>query len=247
MSASASPVPIELPPCTAGPEVLQESVQSTHSTERSGVRRATRVRRERLLVRSRLSNFVALACLRLRDVLAPASCDRPCLTHRYRRGGHASLLCQDGELREAARGYWGTYEVGTKVGLLISSPPCFSSSVPPSVSQRFSFDVLERILLLFFVTTGTMRCVLRCILNGFYLGTRIPHLCPLSFAYGKMNKRVIISCMRRIFLLRGAVNPHCRATVLYGDTQHTVLEFRSGRTLRNLRHLFPFLHEAWRT
>ena len=134
-------------------------------------------------MRSRLSNFVALACLRLRDVLAPASCDRPCLTHRYRRGGHASLLCQDGELREAARGYWGMYEVGTKVGLFISSPPCFSSSVPPSVSQRFSFDVLERILLLFFVTT--------------YLGTRIPHLCPLSFAYGKMNKRVIISCMRR--------------------------------------------------
>ena len=34
------------------------------------------------------------------------------------------------------------------MGLLISSPPCFSSSVPPPVCQRFSFDVLERILLI---------------------------------------------------------------------------------------------------
>ena len=145
-------------------------MRTKHAQHRAQ-RRATRVRRERLLVRSRLSNLV---CLRLRDVLAPASCDRPCLTHRYRRGGHASLLCQDGELREAARGYWGTYEVGTKVGLPISSPPCFSSSVPPSVSQRFSFDVLERILLLFFVAAGTMRCVLRCILKDFIWGLGFP-------------------------------------------------------------------------
>ena len=54
----------------------------------------------------------------------------------------------------------------------------------------------------------------------------------------------IVSCMRRTVLLRGAVSPHFRATVLYGDTQHTVLKFHSERTLRNLRHLFPFLHEA---
>ena len=88
--------------------------------------RATRVRRERLLVRSRLSNLVAHACPRLRDVLAPASCGRPSLYHRY--GGHEDdavdtlLFCATHE--EFTSYYARLAGVSPRLSLLLSLPVC---------------------------------------------------------------------------------------------------------------------------
>ena len=75
------------------------------------------MRRERLLVRSRLSNLVAHACPRLRDVSAPASCGRPSLYHRY--GGHEDdavdtlLFCA---MNKETAGYYGG--TGMRVSLV---------------------------------------------------------------------------------------------------------------------------------
>ena len=79
--------------------VTCECMRTKHAQHRTQWR-ATRVRRERLLVRSRLSNLVAHACPASQgrfgpSVLRPSLPLPPLRRPRGRRGGHASLLCHE--------------------------------------------------------------------------------------------------------------------------------------------------------